>query len=342
MAEAAQQPGAVVSSKHLALRDARTLAWLERHVATRFGIEPARLELSFPPLGQRTPVAFARWGTDDAVVLKLFPSVSKFVSSAFHVRYLHALGLPVPAPHGWSLRSRMARPHAFLSIEQQVPGQTIDRIPEGERRQALANAARALSAFHAHTRRWRGWIGIPRPGAYASSYWRLVHQRVRELSPYAPREVLRRLAAELRRAGGAVGARPAYELIHGHVNAGNLLIGESGAFMLDLGAVHYGDAARDIVRALHRLCATPDEAKLLLDQYLADAGPGAAVHLERAEPFYACDYLVRLTRKQLDRRRREQQASDAELHEIAERRLELCFELLRPGGPRFPEVWSRL
>jgi aminoglycoside phosphotransferase (APT) family kinase protein len=328
-------------ARYAILEDPKALAWLEQHVRRQLRVaRQVPLSFSFPSSGKRTPVAVAHWETSNAAVVKLFRSFNLFAANVSNLRRLSALGLPVPPLYSWSLRSRVSAPRAYLSLEHYVAGQAPSGVPEERRRQTLDSIAAALAALHSHTRRYHGRIGLPRPGAYASFYLRRTLERLERLKSCAAPARVQSLERALQRTVGEIGRRSSYELIHGHVNPGNFLVTEDAAFLIDLGAVHYGDAARDLVRALQRLCREPAEAERFSSHYFDRVdGPGEEAFRERA-PFYSCDYLLRRTCKLAGRWQRRGTFDEAGIRSKVDERLELCLELLAPGGPRLHEVQS--
>ena len=295
--------------------------------------------LTFPG-GARSAVVIVRAASGASVVAKMFPRPTALLTSILHHRYLRSRRLPVPELLSWSVHSRWAPPRRYIVFEACVPGTTLPDVPAAQRAQALRRIACTLGRLHAQTRRHHGWIGLPRPGAYARSYLRLAEERRRRLADLAREARLEDLGVLLRRAAARIGSRPRYELIHGHVNQFNFIVAEDQAVLIDLGSVHYGDAARDLVRALRRMCTSRADAELFLESYFAERGAGAREDYARAEPFYASDYLLRLTRKQADRSLREGSQTEDELRRKVEHCLDRCFALLRPEGPRFHETWD--
>lgn len=320
-------------ARHAPLRDPAVLDWIAARVRRTRGLglgEP--VSFAFPRRGRRTPVALVHCA-GGTVVAKLLPELSQLAVTALHLRYLRARGLPVPRLLGWA---RAAPARAWLTLEEYVDGDTLDALPASERDGGLARIAETLSTLHGQQRRTRGWIGLPRPGSYARAYLPLVLARAERLRDLWEGDELERVAAALRIAADAIGSRGRYELIHGHVNPGNFLVSAESAFMIDLNALHYGDATRDLVRALGRLCASPQEMGAFLARYFERGGSRG--EFERAEPFYACDFLLRLTRKRADRALRERRLDPAAVRADARARLELCLALLRPDGPRFHQT----
>ncbi len=321
-------------ARHAQLRDPAVLDWIAGRVRRARGLgdgEPA--SFAFPRRGRRTPVALVHCA-GETVVAKLHPELSQLAKNAVHHRYLAARGLPVPRLLSWS---RAAPARAWLTLEEYVDGPTLEELPAAERASGLARIACTLSSLHAWQRRTRGWIGLPRPGTYALAHLPLALERAERLRDLLPAADLDRVTAGLRRTAGAIGARPRHELIHGHVNLGNFLVCSESAFLIDVNALHYGDATRDLVRALGRLCKSPQEMGEFLARYFE--GEGASRRdFERAEPFYACDFLLRITRKRADRALREGLRDPGAIREEARARLELCLDLLRPDGPRFHQT----
>ena len=292
------------------------------------------------PGGARSAAVIVRAASGASVVAKMFPRPASLLTSIVHGRYLRSRKLPVPELLSWSVHSRWAPPRRYLTLESYVPGTTLPDVPATQRPQALRRIACTLGRLHALTRRHHGWIALPRPGACARSYLRKVEERRRRLADLAREPRLADLGVLLRRAAARIGSRPRYELIHGHVNPGNFIVAEDEAVLIDLGAVRYGDAALDLVRALHRLCKSREDAELFLASYFAERGTGAREDYARAEPFYASDYLLRLTSSEANRSLRDGSATEDELRRKVERCLDLCFVLLGPGGPRFHETWD--
>ena len=326
-------------ARYAILEDPRALEWLEQHVRRQLRVaRQVPVSFSFPSSGKRTPVAVAHWETSGAAVVKLFRSFNLLVANVSNQRRLSALGLPVPPLYAWSIRSRVSAPRAYLSLEQHVAGETPSQLPAERRREALDAIAASLAALHSHTRRYHGRIGLPRPGSYASFYLRRTLERLDRLQGFAAPARVQSLKGALQRAAGEIGRRAAYELIHGHVNRGNFLVTEGSAFLIDLGAVHYGDSARDLVRALQRLCREPLEAERFSSHYFDCVdGSGEEAFGKRA-PFYSCDYLLRRTGQLAARWQRRGTFDEAGIRSKVDERLDLCLELLAPGGPRLHEV----
>jgi Ser/Thr protein kinase RdoA (MazF antagonist) len=310
------------------------LDWIAVRVRRARGIgddEPVAFE--FPRRGRRTPVARVHCA-GETVIAKLVAGLPQVAVNAAHLRYLASRELPVPRLLDWS---RAAPARAWLTLEECIDGRTLDDLPAAERASGLARIARTLSALHAQRRRTRGWIGMPRPGGYAPAYLSHALERAERLRDLLPADELDRVAAGLRRTAGAIGARARHELIHGHVNPGNFLVAAEAAFLIDVNALHYGDATRDLVRALGRLCKSPQEMSDFLARYFEHEDASQS-DFERAEPFYACDFLLRLTRKRADRALREGVRDPGAIRDEAHARLELCLALLRPDGPRFHQT----
>ncbi|MBW2415867.1 MAG: phosphotransferase [Deltaproteobacteria bacterium] len=322
------------------MQDSRVLAWLERRVRRTFSLNrDVAVSLSFPLTGARTPVAIARWGEASSAVVKLFDEITRFVSCTFHLRYLQSRGLPVPGLLSWSVASRGSVPRRYLSIEEFVSGRTLDELAPEERAGGRHAIARSLAALHGCRRRSWGRVGAPRTGSYARTYAGLALDRLGRLERDGPVDALGRLAVELRGAARQIPRPGSYAMIHGHVNPGNFLIDGANASLIDVGSAHYGDAARDLVRALHRLCPGREEARKFMSDYFAVAGEQAREEFTRAEPLYACDYVLRGTRGLADAWWREGTHSAAEIHEGIAARVDQCFEMLRPGGTRFVDLW---
>jgi aminoglycoside phosphotransferase (APT) family kinase protein len=320
--------------KHPLLRDERVIEWLTATLRKRF--DPEEPELLFPERGARTPVAIARW-SGRSVIAKLFSEPTRFVSSTFHLRYMRERALPVPALLAWSLRSRFEAPRSFLSVEEFLPGRALEDLPEPDRAKGLVAVAQTLARLHSVRRRSHGRVAVPRPGSYAAFYLRIARARIARLEGAIPTETVARLGDALAAAARAIPARRSHALIHAHVNMGNFLVANE-AWLIDVGSAHYGDPARDLVRGVHRLCRGPEEAARFLDAYFGAAQGAERGHFEAAEPFYACDYVLRKTRKLADRGSRDGAAADA-IRERVEKTVRLCHELLRPGGPRFHELF---
>ena len=324
-----KQPSA---ARYQVLRAPGVLDWLERELRDQLTLSgDSDLSFECPSSGLRTPVVIARSSDGDGAVLKLFGSLWQFRTNLTALRHLNARALPVPRLLGWSARARLGPARHYLTIEARVPGREIAQVEEPARGGALEAIARSLAALHAPRRRWHGRPGLPRPGDYTTAYLPRVLERLERLAPLRPVDALR---DDLRRAAAKHGTS-SYALLHGRVNAGNVLVDGASAIWIDLGSAHYGEPARDLVRALHRLCAGADEARLFLASDLKGAPRGAADAIAESEPFYACDYLLLETGRQARLWTGEAPA----LREIVEQRLALCSDLLRGRGPRFHEVW---
>ena len=89
-------------------------------------------------------------------------------------------------------------------------------------------------------RRWHGRPGLPRLGDYTTAYLPRVLERLERLAPLRPVDALR---DDLRRAAAKHGTS-SYALLHGRVNAGNVLVDGASAIWIDLGSAHYGEPAR--------------------------------------------------------------------------------------------------
>ena len=335
MAGSRRETGA---ARYAVLREPGVLDWLERELRARLQLSSAsELSFEFPAGGLRTPVAIAHGSDGTGAVLKLFRRLGGLGGNVVALRHLNARGLPVPRLHCWSVRARFAAPRHYLTIEERVAGHTIEDVPAEQRATALAAIARALAAFHSARRRWRGRPALPRPGGSTAAYLPRVLERLQRLTLHAP-DGVGLLTGELRRSAAGLDHAGSWVLLHGRVNRGNVLIDDTRATWIDLGSVHYGEPARDLVRALHRLCNGPDEARAFLGYYLPDAPAGAEDRFARAEAFYACDYLLLETGRQV----RLWSGDDAALRETVAVRLALCSDLLHARGPRFHEAWPKI
>ena len=347
MSKPGEAPGPVAAerqadpeSKHPILRDPRVLAWVERYLRRTFSIPSGTsVSLSLPGAGARTPVLIARWAGERTAVVKLFDETTRFVSSSFHLRYFHSHGLPVPALLSWSVASRGSALRRYVAVEEFASGRMLEDLPPDERAAGREAIARALAGVHACRRRSWGRVGVPRAGTYARGYLKLALDRLARLERDGPVDALRRLAGELRSAAGELPRPASYSLIHAHVNAGNFLIDGPNAFVIDVGSAHYGDATRDLIRALHRLCPGRPEAQRFLSDYFAAAGEEAREAFVRAEPLYACDYVLRGMRGLADAWWRQGERSAEEIRQGIHARVDQCFEMLRPGGSGFVELW---
>lgn len=322
-------------ARYQVLRAPGVLDWLERELRDQLTLSAdSDLTFEFPSSGLRTPVVVARSPDSDGAVLKLFGNLWQFRTNLTALRHLNARALPVPRLLGWSARARLAAPRHYLTIEERIPGREIAQVELSERCGALEAIARTLAALHTPCRRWRGRPGVPRPGDYTAAYLPRVLERLERLAPLGAIGAVR---DDLRSAASAAARRRAssYALLHGRVNAGNVLVEGTNATWIDFGSAHYGEPARDLVRALHRLCAGADEASLFLADYLKNAPGDAADRIAESEPFYACDYLLLETGRQA----RLWSGEAGDLRAIVEQRLSLCSDLLRGRGPRFHEVW---
>lgn len=324
--------------RYAALREPGVLDWLERELRAQLELS-AGVELSFefPASGLRTPVAIAHRSDGGGAVLKLFGRLGLFGANVVALRHLNARALPVPRLLGWSARARFAVPRHYLMIEARVAGHTIEQVPTGQRPTALEAIARTLGAIHSERRGWYGRPALPRVGGYAAAYLPRVLARLERLAPHSP-DGVGGLSAELRRSAARLERAGSWALLHGRVNRGNVLIDGSQASWIDLGSVHYGEPARDLVRALHRLCNGPDEARAFLGHYLSQAPAGSEERFAGAEPFYACDYLLLETGRQA----RLWSGDDTALRETVASRLALCGDLLGGRGSRFHDAWPRI
>ena len=343
MIEASDARGAEEGqARYAVLRDADALAWLRKRVRARFDVpDGTSMDLLFPKSGLRTPIAVARWD-GDGVVVKVFRRPRAFLRTAWQLQHLHARGLPVPRLHAWSIRSYFSPLRGYLMIEQYVAGDTIRGVAEERRPDALARIARALATLHECRRRWHGHIFLPRPGSYARFCLPLVLARLGRLERFADAHRIAELRATLARRARETAQPDAYSLLHGHVNHGNFIVGEREAVLIDTASAHYGDPARDLVRAFHRLCRGAEEAAHFQDAYLAGRTGTAQEQLARSEPLYACDYVIRLTARQVRAARRDPTVDEAEPRARVARRLELCSRLLDAAGSRFRELMAEL
>jgi Ser/Thr protein kinase RdoA (MazF antagonist) len=92
------------------------------------------------------------------------------------------------------------------------------------------------------------------------------------------------------------GARPRYELLHGHINSGNFVVGADGCWLIDFDAVRFGDFAQDLVRALNRLTEERPERQSVLERAYFAHFDGSEhptpEEFARLRPFYEADFHV--------------------------------------------------
>lgn len=282
------------SMKDELFNDPSVLDWLSNFLSARFPVpEGAKIEFSFPAEGSRTSIAIASYAGDQKFVVKLFREFPKFFRSLYNTRRLRALGLPVPALLLWSVRSRLGRACRYATVEECIPGQSIEKVPSGTKTRALAKIATSLAALHSVKRSRHGGFLTARRNGYAKRYCQRAFSRLARLEGIGKAGEIARLSTGLLQEAGRIGTRPGYELIHARVNSQNFLVTESRAYIIDFLSVHFGDFARDLVRALHRLCGkNPENEKLFLEEYLRKVKGLEEAEYRRLEPFYQCDFHI--------------------------------------------------
>jgi aminoglycoside phosphotransferase (APT) family kinase protein len=225
------------------------------------------------------------------------------VRLAVNVRALGRLDLPVPKTVGFALSTRLGpvgHYALFESFEEGTPAVDVVTDPAADaadRRRVVLAVADVLAELHGHRRSRHGWFLLPRSGPYVRAYLPRVHARVRRLAAAIAEigrgDVLGRLESGLAAAAGALTTPPDYALLHGKVYANNFLVDDTEACMVDLGSVHYGDAARDVVRAEVRVCREdPELIAAFLERYLSRVEGLDAARLAVQRPFYAADLAI--------------------------------------------------
>lgn len=270
------------------------LDWLSHVIRVRFHIKDVReIKFSFPSEGNRTAIAIAQCGGGQNLVIKLHQSFRKFLLICYNMQRLKPLPISVPALLYWSIQSKFTRAHCYLTVEEFIAGNTISKIPKHNLPKALTQIAESLAALHSIKRHRHGWFMTPRGNGYVERYAKRTISRLSRLYPFVKENELEHLLREIKRQVNKIGKRTSYELIHGRVNDNNFLVTESSTYIIDLLTVHFGDFARDLIRALHRLCRDNSESKnLFLKQYFLNSENVRKNAYERLAPFYHCDFHI--------------------------------------------------
>ena len=264
------------------------------------GAREGEVRFTLPSTGTKTPVAICTLGDGSRVVVRLLKAWSIAARIANTQKKLLAWGLPVPRLMAFSASGRFGAPRSWVLVEEFLDGKPFTVHKQAPGPDHMARLGRTLARLHSVNRRLAGRIGLPLPRPYVTRYLPRSLERVDKL-----RELLGdRRAAELRRdlkaRAAAIGTRPHYELLHGHINSGNFVMGARECWLIDFDAVRFGDFAQDLVRAVHRLTGdVPERQEALLASYFAHfAGEGAGPHVptraeyERLLPFYEAHFPV--------------------------------------------------
>jgi len=274
--------------------DGAVLDWLSQLVKVRFHIKDVEdIKFSFPSEGNRTAIAIAQCSAGQNFVIKLHHNFPKFFRMCYNTQRLRSLGISVPALLFWSIRTRFARPRRYLTVEAFIFGNTIGMVPAQNQAQALSQIAESLAALHSIKRHRHGWFMTPRGDAYIERYAQRTISRLSRLKEFIEEKRFEHLSNAIIEQVKQTGKRPSYELIHGRVNDNNFLVTESSAYIIDLLNVHFGDFARDLIRALHRLCKhNPESEKLFLERYFLKVKDLNENDYRRLAPFYHCDFHI--------------------------------------------------
>lgn len=274
--------------------DSAILEWLSRLLRVHFHIKHGEeVKFSFPPEGNRTALAIAECSGSQDFVIKLHHSFWKFLRVCYNTQRLRSLGISVPTLLFWSIQTRFTRTRRYLTIEEFISGNVIENVPEQSRTHALIRIAESLAALHSIKWHRHGWFMSPRRDAYIERYAQRTISRLSRLKEFIGAEEFQYLSNTIIKESRKIGRRPSYELIHGRVNDNNFLVTESSAYMIDLLNVHFGDFARDLVRALHRLCKHNSENEnLFLKRYFCKVRNLTQNDYRSLAPFYHCDFHI--------------------------------------------------
>ena len=294
--------------------------WTAQFLRDRLpGARDGEVHFTLPSTGTKTPVAICALGDGSRVVVRLLKAWSIAARIANTQKKMLGWGLPVPRLLAFSGSGRLGPPRSWLTVEEFLDGQpftTHKRHPEPDH---MARLGRTLARLHGVNRRLAGRIGLPLPRPYVTRYLPRSLERVGKLRGLLGDRRAAELRRDLKARAAAIGARPRYELLHGHVNSGNFVMGADECWLIDFDAVRFGDFAQDLVRAVHRLTGdVPERQEALLASYFAHfAGEGAGPHVptraeyERLLPFYEADFQVS---RAVGMRRKEQRGRHDEDH----------------------------
>ena len=159
---------------------------------------------------------------------------------------------------------------------------------EADRPKALARVATTLAGFHSVRRRWPGSILRPTRTSAVERYMPRLIRRLQRLIPVIGSGTTERLTQCLRDRGSVLCSRQSYELIHGRVNDNNFLVDEERAWAIDLATVQYGDAGRDLIHAIHRLCLGDEkQTEEFLSGYFSEVRGLDRKNFDLQRPFYS-------------------------------------------------------
>jgi len=108
-------------------------------------------------------------------------------------------------------------------------------------------------------------------------------------------ELRERLRDELTSRARSAAPPEYHSLLHGHVNAGNVLVAETDerAWLVDVGSARYGHFGRDLLRALERLPGPDENCRAALEEaYFASAEGITRDDWRSAAGFYRLAYLL--------------------------------------------------
>ncbi|MED5330454.1 MAG: aminoglycoside phosphotransferase family protein [Planctomycetota bacterium] len=222
------------------------------------------------------------------VVLRLHLSLRRLFRCVTSHRYLLNAHLPVARVLSWSILSRFGPTGLYAQLEERVPGRAPGDWDEADRPKALARVATTLAGFHSVRRRWPGSILRPTRTSAVERYMPRLIRRLQRLVPVIGSETTERLTQCLRDRGSVLCSRQSYELIHGRVNDNNFLVDEERAWAIDLATVQYGDAGRDLIHAIHRLCLGDEkQTEEFLSGYFSEVRGLDRKNFDLQRPFYS-------------------------------------------------------
>lgn len=276
-------------------QDAKAL--IEEYVAQNLlparGLAGAPFEVDIPRRGVRTVLYDLQIGDTERLALRCLETRGLLRRNLRASQLLHSRDIRVPeVVFVDDARSTKRRLGFYVLGERWIGGGHVDEQPDPA--SALESAAGELGRLHGIRRgRWGGLV-FGRVSRFSRRLCGRSYQRLTQLSTYDP-DFTKREAEQARdwlaKWSPVLDQYRPYNLIHGRLNPGNILVSEAGqAYLLDLGTLRYGLGMTELTRALHRLCTNPEEQKLFERAYFTAAPPDIEGWYRESRSFFEAEF----------------------------------------------------
>ncbi|NQT86182.1 phosphotransferase [bacterium] len=263
--------------------DERLLAYVREELPARLGLPAAlRAEPVIRPFaqGRRSTLRYVALDGHPPIVLRALKQGDDAHQQVNAL--LVGCGIPIPRLLFVDGTRATRRRYGFCALgEEHLDGQVVAEMPVEGRADALIATADILASLHS--------IRSPRPGKpWMKKYWAIEEWAPRRCSRLLERAALlasgpdaaRRRALTAWFTERMLACRPeAYPLVHGDLNAGNILVTpDAGAYLLDPSWVAYSFAQFDLAIAEYWMAEyAPERTSEFIGRYFEASGESPAL-----------------------------------------------------------------